>query len=227
MARSDLRYLLAPLLALGLAHSQAPAPGRGVPVEAAAPRFREVAPEELWAHPGQWVGKQVTLVVQAHSRPETWNPFVTRFGPGEYACLVGWSDTQWPWLREDFDAPLVRVFAKRGGAAEWALEGAARYQRFELSCEVRAVFADEPWLEVLGVKPLVRQLNDGVVLHAQRGLGLMGKELWDAARLELERAAAGTLPDAAGAELARLADLCLERRDAAERAPRRGRPLRR
>jgi hypothetical protein len=219
MKHSTLRFLLAPFLALGLGWSQSEAPQLPLPAEGptdatAAPEFELVAAGELWSHPGRYAGKHVRVTIGVHSEVESWNPFVTRFGPGQFRCLRGWSDEQQPWLREEFEHPRLRVFARRGSAAEWALDGAERYQRFELSCIVRAVFGDVPWLEVVGAKPLLRKLGDGSVLHASRGLDLMNKELWEAARLELQRATAGALPEASRDALEALIERCIEKRDA-------------
>ncbi len=219
MNHSPLRYLLAPFVVLGLAWPLAEGPGgsqaatEAATIEAAAAVFEPLSPEELWAHPGRYVGKRVQITLQVHSHPKTWNPFMTRFGPAEFSCLLGWSDGQQPWRKREFGSPGVRVFARRGSAAEWALEDAQRYQRFELSCEVRAVLGDVPWLEVVGAKPLLRKISDGVVMHAARGLDFMDKQLWDAARLELERAQGGALPEPVLVELQRLIDVCVKQLD--------------
>ena len=220
MQRSSLRLLLAPFLALGLGWTQGNAV-RELPLPAEAPAdvheapvFEPVTAEELWSHPGRHAGKRVLVTLGVHSEVESWNPFVTRFGPGQFRCVRGWSDEQRPWLKSEYEHPRLRVFARRGSAAEWALEGAERYQRFELSCVVRAVFGDVPWLEVVGAKPLLRKLGDGTVLHASRGLDLMNKELWEAARLELQRATAGALPEGSRKELEALIARCIEQRDA-------------
>lgn len=213
------RLWIAPLLVLGLARSQDSGPLPAQPREASAPRITEAVVRELWEHPSRFVGKAVKISVQVHSQPETWNPFLTRFTPDEYRCVRAWSDVQRPWLEDEFRSPRARVFARRGGAAEWALEGAERYARFELTCEVRAVFGDVPWLEVIAVKPLVRELDDGVVLHAQRAVQLMDKELWEAAEVELTRALQGALPEAARTELQRLRANCAERVAAAPSIP--------
>ena len=210
MATSRQHLWIAPLLVLGLAHSQGGAPLQRQAREASAPLFLPTEVEEIWRHPSRYVGKQVTLVLQVHSEPESWNPYLTRFTPGAYACVRGWSDTQRPWIEDEFRAPRARVFARRGSASAWALEGAERYKRYELNCEVVAVFGDTPWLEVVGVKPLVRQLGDGAVLHAQRAVQLMGKALWEGATVELDRALQGALPEPAREELTRLRDVCAE-----------------
>ncbi|HIG11464.1 MAG: hypothetical protein ABGY71_09200 [bacterium] len=200
-----LKYALAPFIALGLAWSGASVQDSAVQkISAAAQEILLASPEELLAHPDRFLGNRVQITVQMHSYQESWNPFLTRFGPREFVCLRGWSDAQFPWLRGDFEQPLMRVFARRGSAAEWALADAKRYQRFELTCAVRAVFGGQPWLEVSAVKPLARNLGTGCVLHAARGLEFMEKGLWQAARLEFERATAGALPRVAREELQRL-----------------------
>jgi len=187
------------------------APPAGPPAREQAPS--EPAPElvtcaELWAHPGRYLGRTVSLRVQFHSWIEEWNPFLTRFGMGEYRALRAWSDEQLPWLVEDFDQPRARLFVRQDAAADWALCGIERHQRRELLVAVRAVFAGQPWLEVLGVRPLVPHVPEGSVLHASRALELMKGRSWLLAAEELERALAGPLPEGPRAELERQLATC-------------------
>jgi hypothetical protein len=207
MHRSSLRYWLAPFLVLGLAGSE---PRSGAPAGEEPPAARPTPAAELWAHPGQSLGREVVLTVQVHSHAETWNPFVTRFGSGEYVCLRAWSDEQFPWRAQDFARPAVRVFARRESAAHWALAEAQRYQRFELTCTVRSVFGGVPWVEVSGVKPLIRQVGDGTVIHASRGMEAFEKRGWSRAKSEFERALVGGIPERGRLELERLIAACDE-----------------
>ena len=89
---------------------------------------------------------------------------------------------------EGYHGPLVTAYARTEGAAAWALEDAERYDRFELLCEVRSAFAARPWIEVIAVRPHLRSLTEGVVLHAARGCEQMAKGAWDTALDELRRA---------------------------------------
>jgi hypothetical protein len=229
MTASIPRPWIAPLCVLGLAWSQGapepvPAPAQltlpGAIADEAPPR--SVSADELWAHPSSFLAKTVVIEVQIHSRMESWNPFLTRFGDGEFSAWAAWSDAQFPWLEAEFNAPRARLFARRGGPAEWALEGAQPYDRFELSCSVRSVFANRPWLEVIAVKPLVRKLSEGCIIHATRGLEFMQREAWQAAIGEFERAASAGIPAPALAELERLKQVCREKLPPALYEPKKG-----
>lgn len=210
-------HYLGPLviLALGLVPAQEPRPAtyspranaKSVPDE--EPRVVEAA--ALWNNPGAHVGELLSLEVQFQSETESWNPLMTRFGPGEYRAFSAWSEEQFLWHKPDFDNPRVRVFAGRGGAAEWALKDAERLARFELLCRVQSSFAGRPWVEVLAVKPRLRSLQEGSLIHAVRGLEHVEKGLWKAALTEFERANSDGLPKRARAELERLAEFCRKR----------------
>ena len=215
MDRSVLRHWFAPLLLLGLAWPQGesralrPEPvGGDEPVEREAGRPRPITAAELWSQPGQNLGQEVLLTVQIHSHVESWNPFVTRFGTGEYLCLRAWGDEQYLWREADHEHPTVRVFTRRGSAAHWALAEAQRFQRYELTCTVRSVFGGVPWVEVSGVKPLIRQVGDGTVLHASRGVKFFDTRVWVRAKSELERALVAGMPERGREELERMIAVC-------------------
>jgi len=225
MTAPDPRRWLLPLLALGLSWG-AGLPGAGQEPEFALPETAEVAAEplevkaaEVWERPSSFLGRTVVMRVQVQRRLESWNPFTTRFGDGEYGAWHAWSDEQFPWVEEDFRAPRVRLFARLGGSAERALGNSAAHARFELTGVVRSVFAGRPWFEVLSVSPLVRQIGEGCVLHASRGLELMDQEQWVGALAELERAASEGLPVHARVELERLQEECRAAIAGAPQAP--------
>lgn len=192
------------LLALGALPGVARAPETPEPPPA-------VSSAELWSRPGDRLGGEVRFVVQHAEWLEAWNPMVTRFGAGEYRAWSAWGDDQLLWKSEEYDAPRVVVFVRRGGAAEWALESLARYDRYEVVGRVDAVFAGRPWIEVLGVRPLTEQLGDGSLVHARRGVEAYTARRWTRASDEFERALASPVPPIARAELKRLRGLCLDR----------------
>ena len=193
------------------------APMRGVDVPAA-----EEVPLLGWSdlsdRPCRWLGRNVRLRVQVESRPTQWNPYVTRFGAGQFDALQAWADEQFPWVQSEFDAPAVRVFARKGSAASSALDGAPAYARFELTGVVREVFLDLPWIEVVEVQPLAESISEASIIHAARAIELMHQGAWELARLELDQAQAAPLPDAAAMELARLQAVCSEARPAGSHA---------
>jgi hypothetical protein len=215
MSRPGPSSWIVSLCLLGLTFSQqaaetasedGPRPNLGAPE--AATTVVDVA--ELWEHPAGYLRRSVVMTVQLHSQLASWNPFLTRFGDGEYSAWHAWGDGQFPWVEAEYLAPRARVFARRGSSAEWALRDARRFERFELTGVVRSVFGGRPWFEVHSVKPLVRQIGEGCVIHASRGLDLMRKGAWVGALHELERAASEGLPAHGNEELERLMEVCRE-----------------
>ena len=180
----------------------------------------EVDAAELWKRPTAHLDHPLRLRVQMRGRLDSWNPFTTRFGDGEFSAWSAWGDRQFPWVEEQFRNPVARLFARRDSAAEWALENGKAHDRFELVGVVRTVFAGRPWFEVLSVKPLVRDIGEGCVLHASRALELMEQEAWQSAIAELERASSEGLPAHARAELERLVEECREGLARTPRSPR-------
>jgi len=169
------------------------------------------------------LGERVRLQVQFHSWATSWNPYITRFGPGDFACLASWSDEQFPWIREHYDGPAVRLFVRRGSPAEKALLGSALYQRFEVLVDLREVLRDRPWGEIVAARPLERSLGEGTVIHAARAWTLLGNGTRVLAAEELRRSLAGKLPKPAREELQRLLALCREPEPADTADSRRGR----
>lgn len=202
-------------LGLGLAQPQDTRQASYSPRAAAAsapPALPEPVPaHELLARPGDFVGELVSLEVQFESEFEGWNPMLTRFSPGAFRGFKAWSDEQYLWNADEFRAPLVEVYAQRGGAAEWALADAKPFARFELLCRVQSNFAGKPWVEVLAVKPRFRQMQEGSLIHAVRAMEFVNKHLWKAALGEFERADSPGLPKRAHNELQRLIELCRKR----------------
>jgi len=221
MTSSIQRSWFAPLLVLGLAWPQERTLG---PEPSAADsagnahleesdeqipfQHKAVSGDDLAAHPAESIGQTVLITVQMRNQLTSWNPMVTRFGDGEYSAWAAWSDEQFPWSEDDYRSPRMRVFARHDSAAEWALLGVKPYSRFTLTCRVRSVFANMPWLEVVAVKPHIRHLGEGSVIHATRGLEFMRSGAFEAAISEFERASAGGIPELAEIELERLIEVC-------------------
>lgn len=195
--------LLAPAFLLSAFLSASTAPG----VQAAPPI---VTWQDLCDRPSRWLGKKVRVRIQYQGRVDDWNPYLTRFGSRRYAAIQAWSDEQLPWVRADFDAPVVRLFFPRGEACAGALDQALVNNRYEVTAIVREVFLDVPWTEVLEVVPLPGRIGEGTIIHAGKALDLMKKSDWKLAQLEIEQAITDTLPVPARAELERLRAECRE-----------------
>jgi hypothetical protein len=207
---------LAVMLMLGGAGAsfvaQAPVPAT------AARRIQAPAAEEVpllaWSdladRPCRWLGRNVSLRIQVESHPSDWNPYLTRFGTGQFDALQGWADEQFPWIHDDYDAPAVRVFVRKGSPAANVIAGAKPYARFELTGVVREVFLDLPWIEITGAVPMSDAITEASVIHAARAIELLGENSWDLAQLELDQALEAPLPDAALIELVRLREECID-----------------
>jgi hypothetical protein len=184
------------------------APAQGDEPPAPPAGHAEVALSELRADPPARLGQTVHLVLQLGDAVPTFNPYVTRFGPGDFLCFRAWSDEQFLWERAAFDDPAPYVFARRGSVAAAILAGGRPYARFEVVASVREVFLGEPWIEVLSAERLAEEVSEGAILHAVRGLELLREKNGALAAGQLERAKAGFLPAHARAELDRLIATC-------------------
>ncbi|MEM7516314.1 MAG: hypothetical protein AAF368_05245, partial [Planctomycetota bacterium] len=71
--------------------------------------------EAIKSDPSTHLGRTLRLPFSfAEREEEPWNPYLTRFSPREFRAIRGWSDQQFPWLEEDWDAPRVQLFVRRG-----------------------------------------------------------------------------------------------------------------
>ncbi|HVS17131.1 MAG TPA: hypothetical protein VMT18_00930 [Planctomycetota bacterium] len=191
----------------------------GPRVRAAAQPADDPAPAdlsfgELQEQSAQWLGRRVRFTFQFESSPPVWNPYLTRFGTQDYVGAVGWGDDQFLWLADEFDAPGVLVFARRGTPAAKALAEANPYARFEVVGQVSQLFLGLPWIELESAERLPQETGEGAILHASRALRAMQAGHWSRALDDLARAEISNLPDAARAELARLRAVCEAERQA-------------
>lgn len=160
--------------------------------------------DELCAAPARHLGRSVRVVVQVKGALEAWNPYVTRFGSREWRAWQAWSDEQEPWRKEQYEAPLVRVFARRDGPAAWALEQARPHTRLVLQLRVRELFLGLPWCEVEAVVPCAEEVGEATVIHAARGLDELRLGRHELAAHSFDEALKAPLPAAARTSLLRL-----------------------
>jgi len=176
---------------------------------AARPDEREleyVSLATLARDPRPYLGRSVLVRFQVHSHPETWNPYLTRFGSEDWSRCEAWADEQFLWEREAWDAPAAAVFARRDSVAEGVLRDAPRLARFQARAHVSQVFLGRPWIEVSEVQRVPGAIGDGSVLHATRALEHLEREQHRIALEHFDRALVGEMPDVARAELRRLRD---------------------
>lgn len=174
-----------------------------------SPRVEEVeleyvSLETLARDPRPYLGRSVLVRFQVQSHPETWNPYLTRFGSEDWARCEVWADEQFLWEREAWDAPAAAVFTRRDSVAHSALRDAPRLARFQARAQVSQVFLGRPWIEVSEVQRVPGAIGEGSVLHATRALEHLEKEQHRLALDHFDRALVGEMPDVARAELRRL-----------------------
>lgn len=179
-----------------------------IPLALNAPQPETIAWEDLVAVPDAQLGELVQMHVQAHSQPQTWEPFLTRFSPEEYVCLRAWSDQQMPWVEEHFDEPQVVVFARRGSRQAERLLAADPHERLALGCTVRAHQAGMVWIEVLGACTTREQITEGAVLHVEKAIELLERDAPQMAREQLARALTAPLPQHARKDIEVILEQC-------------------
>lgn len=190
----------------------APVPNSALVARAVEIPVAESPPLVVWRElcdkPCRWLGRKVRVRMQFESELADWNAYMTRFGRGQFDALRGWSDGQFPWIEAEFATPEALFFVRKGSASQHALDEAQMYSRFEFTVVVREVFLDTPWAEIVAVQAMPEQMSEATVIHAARALELMRKQAWRLAQLELDVALEAPLPEAAKAELKRLAEVC-------------------
>lgn len=191
-------------LAGALALGQAATSGEELPPEAA------LALERLHRDPQASLGKLVRIRFQFDAEAERWNPYLTRFGAVDYRAFRVWSDEQFLWDKEQWDAPLAQLFTRRGGVAERALAGAPQLARFEAIGRVRQVFLGRPWIELEQVRRIGDEISESTLLHASRAVLAMEEAHWAMAREHLDRALVGSMPPRAREELTALRAITLD-----------------
>ncbi|MCE9593832.1 MAG: hypothetical protein K8S98_06540 [Planctomycetes bacterium] len=162
------------------------------------------------ASPDAYLGKEVSFVVQVHTLPTSWNPYLTRFGITDFRALSVWADEQALWVTEEFGNPFGPVFARRGTSVDTVFAQAKPYERYLLKGRVREVFLGRPWIEVDAATHLDGEVGEGTILHAGRALQLVASGQPKLALEDFDRALAGDLPPKAREALEELRRDCAE-----------------
>lgn len=166
--------------------------------------------ESVHRDPQARLGRLVRLRFQFDAEQARWNPYLTRFGSGDYRAFRVWSDEQFLWEKEQWEAPLGQLFVRRGGVAERALAGAPQLARFEAIGRVRQVLLGRPWIELEQVRRIGDEISESTLLHASRAVLAMEEAHWAMAREHLERALVGSMPPSAREELNELRAITLD-----------------
>lgn len=165
---------------------------------------------EVVADPQLYLGRRVLVRFQLESELASWNPYLTRFGGGDFRAHRAWTDEQFLWEREAWENPAALLFTRRGSVAEHVLDGAPKLARYEAVAHVAQVFLGRPWIELEQVQRIEGAIGEGSVLHATRALEHGEKEQWRSAIDNFDRALVGEMPEAARAELRRLRAAAVE-----------------
>lgn len=211
------------LLALALrvaTPGDGPAPGPVLPEAAPPAGETELVPDvplsQLRRDPRPRLGRRVRFVLQYRGTESAWNPYLTRFGPGEWIALSGWPDERFTWERAVFADPMRRLFLRRGSALAALVDELRPHERFEVVGTVRELQLGEPWIEVESLTPRLEMVGPGVIHHVLRAEEAAEEGKWSLAADQLERALAGPLPARPRAELERRRDVARARLEATQ-----------
>ncbi len=198
------------ILLAGLALVGALALGNATPGTPELPPEAVTSLERLHRDPQASLGQLVRVRFQFDAQAERWNPYLTRFGSGDFRAFRVWSDEQFLWEKEQWEAPLALLFTRHGGVAERALLGAPQLARFEGIGRVRQVFLGRPWIELEQVRRIGDEISESTLLHASRAVLAMEEAHWAMAREHLDRALVGSMPPRAREALHELRAITLD-----------------
>ena len=68
---------------------------------------------EIRKAPARFLGSEVRITLQFQRTIEDWNPFLSRFGPGDWLGLAAWPDESFTWDTTVFDDPLTRLLDRK------------------------------------------------------------------------------------------------------------------
>jgi len=174
---------------------------------------------QLLADPAPHLGQERVLLLHFDQVVESWEPFLTRFGPERHLALRAWADEQPLWVQGEFESPAVFVFARKDSPVAGQLRAAGRHQRFAARVVLRQLLAGKAWIEVVELERQPRELGEGSLLHAIRGFRLEREGAFELAADQFERALAAPLPLWIEEELGAERERCLERAEGQEPPP--------
>lgn len=151
--------------------------------------------ETLTRQPTRQLGTRIRVVAQFQAGVTQWNPYLTRFNAVTHDGWQLWSDAQELWVRDEYEAPRVRVFSAKGGELSKRMAQLGSQQRVELELIVRECFLELPWAELVGMRVLDESVGEATVFHAARAIELERSGSLELALSELKSALVPGLPE--------------------------------
>jgi tetratricopeptide (TPR) repeat protein len=155
---------------------------------------RPVTLDQVLAEPHAYRNIDISFVVQFNSIGSIDNPYYTRFERDHYVNFSAWGDPAHLWRRSVYKASFPYLFMSRISKQSKDLLRANRYQRFVVAGRVASVFRGQPWIEVMGIKPLKGALTEPSLIHIVKANELKRIRRFDAAAGEFALADIPTLP---------------------------------
>lgn len=173
----------------------------GLPLQS-RPQSASVVPwDQLVRQPTRHVGQSLRVIGQFQAAIPEWNCYLTRFTPSSHEAWQLWTDEQFLWLREEYEAPKMRVFTRSGSPQSEQLRALGPQARVELELLVRECFLELPWAEVQRVRVLEEFVGEGTAFHAARGMNCAASGSYQLALSEFDQALVAGLPSHARAAL--------------------------
>ena len=155
---------------------------------------RPVTLDQVRAEPHAFRNIDISFVVQFNAIGAIDNPYYTRFERDQYVNFSAWDDAVHLWQRAVYKDSFPYLFMSRISKQSQELLRATRYQRFVVAGRVSSVFRGQPWIEVMGIKPLKGALTEPSLIHIVKANELKKIRRFDAAAGEFALAHIPSLP---------------------------------
>ncbi|MFT7618562.1 MAG: hypothetical protein ACI97A_002206 [Planctomycetota bacterium] len=169
---------------------------------------KAVTLEQVIAHPEAYKGMDISFVVQFHQLGQIDNPYYTRFEKGQYLNFSVWSDTAPLWDKKAYSADFPYLFIDRIATECQTILTSSAYDRFLITGRVASVFRGKPWIEVVGLKALEKNLTEPTLIKMVKAYKLKKAKRYDAAATEFNQATNEKLPTNVQTILNREAGVC-------------------
>lgn len=197
--------VIAALVALGL--SAAPAAASGGWWDDLY-QDKTVALETILKNPESFRGLDVSFVIQFHKLGQIDNPYYTPFEKERYLNFSAWSDAAQLWDKKAYENDFAYLFMDRIAAECQTILNSRTYDRYVVTGRVVSVFRGQPWIEVVGLTALDKQLDEPTLIRMVKGFKLKSARRFDAAAGEFKNANGEKIPASVQLLLHREAGLC-------------------